>query len=131
MPKQLVQKHESKSVSDKVQLPNKTKFVAHLSSTTDIACFKVTIYYDLTKKIWIGTSLNVDFFYQLKQMLIGYVDIFAWSHVDMLSIDPLIICHKLSVNSNFKLVVKSNGILVKINIKLLKKKSTSYSSLIH
>ena len=50
----------------------------------------------------IGTSVEE----KTKQELVGFLkqstDVFAWSHKDMLEIDPSVITHRLNVSSSYK-----------------------------
>lgn len=57
-----------------------------------------------TKELKIGKQLNP----VIKEPLISFlkenVDIFAWSHEDMVGIDPKMMCHRLNINPEKKAV---------------------------
>ena len=53
---------------------------------------------DPSRTIKVGASLNVHVKTQLVTLLRDYKDVFAWSHEDMLGIDPKVISHCLSIN---------------------------------
>ncbi|KAL5563317.1 hypothetical protein UlMin_033064 [Ulmus minor] len=50
----------------------------------------------------IGSALTGQFKEDLIIFLREYRDVFAWSHEDMLGIDPNVIVHRLNIDSNFK-----------------------------
>lgn len=39
---------------------------------------------------------------ELQKLLVEYNNIFAWSHENMLGIDPRIICHRLAIDKKHK-----------------------------
>ena len=55
-----------------------------------------------TKAIRIGTTLSPEMRSMLVQFLKENLDVFAWSHEDMLGISPKVIEHKLNVNLEMK-----------------------------
>ncbi|KAK0585896.1 hypothetical protein LWI29_035946 [Acer saccharum] len=57
---------------------------------------------DPSRTIKVGASLNVHVKTQLVTLLRDYKDVFAWSHEDMLGIDPKVISHCLSINPEFR-----------------------------
>ena len=52
---------------------------------------------DQPKEIRIGSSLSLDERSGLIDLLRSYLDVFAWSYEDMLSLDPTIIQHHLPI----------------------------------
>ena len=50
----------------------------------------------------IGTSLKEKMMQDLIQFLRKNIDVFAWSHEDMLGIDPSVITHRLNVHPSSK-----------------------------
>ena len=50
---------------------------------------------DQPRELRIGSDLSVDERDSLIQLLIAYLDVFAWSYEDMLDLDPSIIQHRL------------------------------------
>ena len=56
----------------------------------------------ITKTTRIGTTLSPEIRIGLIKFLKENLDVFAWSHEDMLSISPEIIQHKLNVNPERK-----------------------------
>ena len=59
----------------------------------------------------IGTTLSLKMRSMLIQFLKENLDIFAWSHEDMLGISPKVIEHKLNVNLEKSLSSRNNGSL--------------------
>ena len=59
---------------------------------------------ETTKTTRIGTTLSLELRTRLVQFFKENLDIFAWSHEDMLGISPEVIRHKLNVNLERKLV---------------------------
>ncbi|KAK0587844.1 hypothetical protein LWI29_029875 [Acer saccharum] len=57
---------------------------------------------DPSRTVKVGASLNVHVKTQLVTLLRDYKDVFAWSHEDMLGIDPKVISHSLSINPEFR-----------------------------
>ena len=57
-----------------------------------------------TKMTRIGTMLSLEMRTRLIEFLKENLDVFAWSHEDMLGISLKIIRHKLNVDSERKLV---------------------------
>ena len=57
---------------------------------------------EANKTTKIGTTLSPEMRTRLIQFLKENLDIFAWSHKDMLGIAPKIIQHKLNVNPDKK-----------------------------
>ena len=53
---------------------------------------------ETTKTTRIGTTLSLGMRTRLIQFLKENLDIFAWSHEDMLGISPKVIQHRLNVN---------------------------------
>ena len=53
---------------------------------------------DATKTIRIGTTLSPEMRTSLVQFLKENLDVFTWSHEDMLGISPKVIQHKLNVD---------------------------------
>ena len=53
---------------------------------------------EATKTIRIGTTLSLEMRTSLVQFLKENLDIFTWSHEDMLGISPKVIQHKLNVD---------------------------------
>ena len=56
------------------------------------------------RAFWIGSSLHPHEKTLLKHFLSENSDVFAWSPTDMPGIDPEVICHKLSIKTDAKLV---------------------------
>ncbi|KAJ9546886.1 hypothetical protein OSB04_019429 [Centaurea solstitialis] len=56
------------------------------------------------RKVFIGASLPPDIKNTILSFLQEHSDCFAWSHEDMVGIDPNIISHKLNIDLTFKLV---------------------------
>ena len=54
------------------------------------------------KLTYINTLLISEEKEQLRHVLLGNKDIFAWSHSDMARIDPTLACHKLNVIATAK-----------------------------
>ncbi|KAJ9566692.1 hypothetical protein OSB04_002658 [Centaurea solstitialis] len=54
------------------------------------------------RKIFVGASLSPDIKNTIISFLQEHSDCFAWSHEDMVGIDPSIISHKLNVDPTFK-----------------------------
>ena len=63
----------------------------------------------VTKTTRIGTTLSPEMRTRLIEFLKENLDVFAWSHEDMLSISPKIIQHKLNVNLERKPVQQRRG----------------------
>ncbi|KAK0583404.1 hypothetical protein LWI29_036581 [Acer saccharum] len=61
---------------------------------------------DSSRTVKVGTSLSVHVKTQLVTLLRNYKDVFAWSHEDMLGVDPRVISHHLSINPEFRPVVQ-------------------------
>ena len=59
---------------------------------------------ETTRMTRIGTTLSPKMRTRLIQFLKENLDVFAWSHEDMLDISPKVIQHKLSVDPEIKLV---------------------------
>ena len=59
---------------------------------------------DLGKSIRIGADLEGKIKKDLIRFLRENIDVFAWSHEDMLGIDPSVITHRLNVYPSSKLV---------------------------
>ena len=57
---------------------------------------------EVTKTTKIGTTLSLEMRVRLVQFLKENLDVFAWSHEDMLGISPRVIEHKLNVNPENK-----------------------------
>ena len=57
---------------------------------------------EVTKTIRIGTTLSPEMRTRLIKFLKENLDVFAWSHEDMMGISPKIIQHKLNVNPERK-----------------------------
>ena len=53
---------------------------------------------EITKTMRIWTTLSPEMRTRLIQFLKENLDVFAWSHEDMLGISPKVIQHKLNVN---------------------------------
>ena len=56
----------------------------------------------------IGTKMDGRMKKVLIEFLRGNIDVFAWTHEDMLGIDPLVICHKLNVDTSTR-PIKQKG----------------------
>ena len=58
------------------------------------------------------TNISTKMDGRMKKVLIeflrGNIDVFAWTHEDMLGIDPLVICHKLNVDTSTR-PIKQKG----------------------
>ena len=80
---------------------------------------------NLEKFTKIGTSMEE----KMKQELIGFLkqnkDVFAWSHEDMLGIDPHMITHRLNVSRPTSLFVRRRGCSTWKEIMPSRKKSIS------
>ncbi|KAK0603822.1 hypothetical protein LWI29_009058 [Acer saccharum] len=61
---------------------------------------------DPSRTVKVGANLNVHVKTQLVTLLRDYKDVFAWSHEDMLRVDPRVISHYLSINPEFRPVVQ-------------------------
>ncbi|KAK0605493.1 hypothetical protein LWI29_027475 [Acer saccharum] len=61
---------------------------------------------DPSRTMKVGASLSVHVKTQLVTLLRDYKDVFAWSHEDMLGVDPRVISHHLSINPEFRPVVQ-------------------------
>ena len=57
---------------------------------------------EATKTTRIGTTLSPEMRTRLVQFLKENLDVFAWSHEDMLDISPKVIQHKLNVDPERK-----------------------------
>lgn len=57
---------------------------------------------DQSKSTRVGQSLIPKLRTQIKNFLKANSDVFAWSHEDMLGIDPEVIAHRLNVNPGYK-----------------------------
>ena len=57
---------------------------------------------NLEKFTRIGTSMKEKMKKELVQFLKKRIDVFAWSHEDMLGINPSVITHRLNVTSSYK-----------------------------
>ncbi|KAJ9536185.1 hypothetical protein OSB04_un000645 [Centaurea solstitialis] len=60
------------------------------------------------RKVFVGASLPPDIKNTIISFLQEHSDCFAWSHADMVGIDPNVISHKLNVDPTFK-PIKKNG----------------------
>ena len=58
------------------------------------------------RQLRIGTHLTPDGESSLASLLISNQDVFAWSAGDITGLDPTLICHKLSVNTNVMLIAQ-------------------------
>lgn len=56
----------------------------------------------------VGTKLLQDKKERLTQFLMSNVDVFAWSHINMLGIKPAIVVHRLNVDLEAKPVRQKN-----------------------
>lgn len=56
------------------------------------------------RTIKLGASLSPDVREQIIKFLTSKTDCFAWSHEDVIGIDPDVITHKLNVETHHKLV---------------------------
>ncbi|XP_050248773.1 uncharacterized protein LOC126696026 [Quercus robur] len=65
-----------------------------------------------TKTTRIGTTLSLEIRLMLVQFLKENLDVFAWSHEDMLGISPKVIKHKLNVNPDKKPVQQKRRVFV-------------------
>ena len=54
----------------------------------------------------IGSHLNPVISYSLISFLKVNLDVFAWSHTDMVGIDPKVMCHRLNIDPNKKRVIQ-------------------------
>ncbi|KAK0573196.1 hypothetical protein LWI29_010045 [Acer saccharum] len=61
---------------------------------------------DPGRTVKVGASLSVHVKTLLVTLLRNYKDVFAWSHEDMLGVDPKVISHHLSTNPEFRPVVQ-------------------------
>ncbi|KAK0601791.1 hypothetical protein LWI29_027425 [Acer saccharum] len=61
---------------------------------------------DPGRTVKVGASLSVHVKTVLIALLRNYKDVFAWSHEDMLGVDPKVISHHLSTNPEFRPVVQ-------------------------
>ncbi|KAK1587809.1 hypothetical protein Q3G72_017034 [Acer saccharum] len=61
---------------------------------------------DPSRTLKVGASLNKHVKAKLITLLRDYKDVFAWSHEDMLGIDPKVISHCLFINPEFRPVVQ-------------------------
>ena len=61
----------------------------------------------------------------LIQFLRKNIDVFAWSHEDMLGIDPSVITHRLNVHPSSKFACQKKKSLLLSEIMLSRKKSKS------
>ena len=59
---------------------------------------------DPTRGVKVGKKLKLEVKPQLVEFLRRNQDVFAWSHEDMLGIDPSIIVHHLNIDPSFKQV---------------------------
>ena len=57
---------------------------------------------DPSRVVRVGTKITDAIFNELHNLLVEYNDIFAWSHEDMLGIDPRIMCHRLAIDKKHK-----------------------------
>ncbi|XP_074342943.1 uncharacterized protein LOC141680681 [Apium graveolens] len=57
---------------------------------------------DPSKVLKIGSNLSPDLREDLAQFLRRNLDVFAWSHSDMIGIDPNVMCHRLNLDSKKK-----------------------------
>lgn len=57
---------------------------------------------DQSKSTRVGQSLIPKLRTQINKFLKANSDVFAWSHEDMLGIDPEVIVHRLNVNPGYK-----------------------------
>ena len=64
-----------------------------------------TVALDGPKKFtYVNTLLSSEEKEQLRRVLLGNVNVFAWSHLDMVVIDPTLASHKLNIIATTKLV---------------------------
>ena len=61
---------------------------------------------DKPEQVSLGTSLSIEEVASILSLFREFVDVFAWSHVDMLGVLPELVEHQLSVRDNCKLVRK-------------------------
>ena len=61
---------------------------------------------DPSRTVKVGASLSVHVKTLLITLLRNYKDVFAWSHEDMLGVDPKVISHHLSTNPEFRPVYR-------------------------
>ena len=62
-----------------------------------------TIALDGQKKFtYFNTLLSVEEKEQLRRVLLGNVNVFSWSHLDMAGIDPTLASHKLGIIATAK-----------------------------
>ncbi|RVX01340.1 Transposon Ty3-I Gag-Pol polyprotein [Vitis vinifera] len=80
---------DSSSISDSDPIDQR---VSHVVGDIEIFYFGTA---DQPRELRIGSDLSVDERDSLIQLLIAYLDIFAWSYEDMPSLDPSIIQHRL------------------------------------
>ena len=75
---------------------------------------------DPTRVVKVGINLETT----TKEALIAFLrknqDVFAWSHKDMVGIDPSISCHHLNIDSNFSPVQQKRRLLDKERSRALK-----------
>ena len=57
---------------------------------------------DPSKVLIIGSQLNPALRQQLTEFLLHNLDVFAWSHADMVGIDPNVMCHHLNIDPTRK-----------------------------
>ena len=75
-------------------LDSEERKVTLVSGSTKLVDFGTL---DQPKELKIGTSLSPDEKSKLVDLLRSYLDVFAWSHKDMLSLDPSIVQHRLPI----------------------------------
>lgn len=56
--------------------------------------------------VHVRSALSKEFKRRLKELLIAYRDVFAWTHVDMPMIDPRVITHRLSVYPSARPIIQ-------------------------
>ena len=56
---------------------------------------------DQEKKLKIGSNLSKKVQSELKNFLKNNLDVFTWSHDDMVGIDPEVMCHRLNLDSEY------------------------------
>lgn len=71
------------------------------SSTGEVENVKIS-YHGTKRRFQIGKGLSVGRKAQLTEFLKANLDVFAWSHEDMVGIDPRIMQHRLNVSPNYK-----------------------------
>ena len=57
---------------------------------------------ELEKFTYVSTLLSSEEKKQLRRVLLGNTDVFAWSHSDMAGIDPTLASHKLNIIATAK-----------------------------